>query len=202
MQYPELITDDRTFLALREQCDTVFRTDRRLPEKVFRHDFSSYCAFEHGQILRREFAAFLTTLAKISDDTNVNYMTIEPDPVEYYRKHCGFYGLSSFDPATLMDNYIKVMYRDGHVDSFRARGGDVGVLWGASLKWGIFCDRRCWELCILGSDVPLDEATTSRSLGCMDPAKLASYISNLYQNKDNVSRDFVSTLEKNYPNLR
>jgi hypothetical protein len=151
--------------------------------------------------MRKEFAGFLAALAEKSGDKTVNYMTLDPDPVDYYQKHCGFYGLASFSAETVKDNYIKVMYRDGSVDSFRARGGDVGVLWGESLKWGIFCDRKSWEVCLLGLDTQLDEEAKNE-LGCMGASRLTAYLSSLYQSKRDAGRDFVTKLERSYPSLR
>ena len=200
MEYQELITDEATFRALREQCAALFYTDRRLPERVFRRGFSSYCVFEHAQIMRKEFADVLASLAKKSGDKEVNYMTIEPDPVDYYKKHCGFYGLASFSAETVRDTYIKVMYLDGSVESFRARGGDVGVFWGESMRWAAFCDRKSWEVCLLGLDVPLGESA-EKELGCMSPSRLTTYISGLYNDKGDVGWEFAAKLKRNYLSL-
>ena len=201
MQYSELITDDDAFSALRAECGEVIDTNQRLPRQVFRQNFANYYVFEHGQIMRQTFSTFLTNVARNFEDRAVNYMTLDPDPVEYYHRNCGFYGLASFEPSTLMVNYLKVMYRDGNVESFRARGGDVGVLWGSSLKWGIFCDRASWELCLMGSSVKLDESIMG-TVHCMDAAQLKSYLENLYQNKHGVSLKFLGELGENYPTLR
>lgn len=200
MEFEELITDEKTFLTLREQCSRVFHIDRRLPEQVFRQGFSRYFAFEHALIMRNEFAEFLATLAQKSGDKKLNYMTIEPDPVDYYRKHSGFYGLASFSARTIVENYTKVMHRGDNADSFRARGGDVAVLWGDSLKWGIFCDRKSWEVCLLGADVLLEESAKN-ALGFIDGSNLELYISNLYDNKENIAREFVFELDRNYSSL-
>jgi hypothetical protein len=201
MQYPELITEESVFVALREQCAAVFHIDRRLPDRVFRHGFARYYVFGYGRMMRNDFAEVLERLAQNARDEAVNYMTVEPDPVKYYYKHCGFYGLASFSAKTVKENYIKVMSRDGSVESFRGRGGDVGVLWGGSRKWGIMCDRITWETCVVGLDMQLDEAMKS-DLGCIDTSTLTTYIANLYRNKETVAREFVAKLKENYPRLR
>ena len=201
MQYPELITDDNAFSALRAECGEVFDTNQRLPHQVFRQKFTKYYVFEYGQIFRKGFSTFLTNVARTFEDVAVNYMTLDPDPVEYYRRNCGFYGLASFEPNTLIANYIKVMHRDGNVESFRARGGDVGVLWGSSRKWGIFCDRVSWELCLMGSSLKLDESLMG-TVDCMGAGQLNNYLENLYRNKHGVALKFLRALGENYPTLR
>jgi len=201
VQYPELITDDNTFSALRVECGEVFDIDKRLPHQVFRQNWAIYHVFDHGQILRKDFSTFLTNVAHSFEDRAVNYMTLDPDPVQYYRRNFGFYGLASFEASTLMANYIKVMYRDGNVDSFRARGGDLGVLWGSSRKWGIFCDRVSWELCLFGSSLKLDESIMG-GIDCMDAGQLKNYLENLYRNKHEVALKFRTELGKSYPTLR
>jgi hypothetical protein len=108
--------------------------------------------------------------------------------------------LASFEPVDLIDDYIKVMSREGHADSFRVRGGDVGVLWGGSSQWGIFCDRSSWELCLMGSSAGLDESIV-RTTGCMETMQLKSYISSLYPHRPSVALEFVSELKGNYPTL-
>jgi hypothetical protein len=197
MEPQELITDEHSFRILREQYSALFQADRRLPGQAFRRDFSNYYAFEYAHIMRREFASFLVDLAKEVREKEVNYMTIEPHAVDYYHRHCGFFGLASFSVDAIVDNYIDVMYRGGNADSFRARGGDVGVFWGESLKWGIFCDRKSWELCLLGSDVTLDKLAKD-DLKCMSASNIETYISGLYQNRNNVGREFVTEFERNY----
>jgi hypothetical protein len=129
MNYSELIADTNLFSALRHACGLVFNTSKRLPERVFCQQFVEYYAFEHGMIMRASFAAFLTNIACRFGDKAVNYMTLDPDPVEFYYRNCGFFGVASFQPSTLIENYIKVMSRDGKADSFRTTGGDVGVIW-------------------------------------------------------------------------
>lgn len=200
VQHKELITDKNVFSALRTQCSTVFDIEKRLPEKVFQNKFERYCAFEHSQIGSESFAAYLVDMACRFSDVTVNYMTLEPDPVDYYFKHCGFYGVASFDPATLIDNYMKIMFRGGSADSFLARGGDVGVFWGSSLQWGIFCDRISWELCVMGFYDGLKQSIMN-VFDCMNTQLIGDYISNEYRHKPVVASEFLRSLEKNYPDL-
>jgi len=200
MQYAELLTDDAAFSALRDECNAVFDTNQRLPAKVFHSNFAKFYVFEHGQIFRQEFAAFLVEIARIFTDVSVNYMTLDPDPVEYYWKKCGFYGLASFERDSLIENYLGVMTRDGSADSFRARGGDVGVMWGSSLNWGIFCDRISWDVCLMGVPFELDKSLMG-TIGCMSSDQMKKYLLSQYQNKRSVAVDFLKSLYTNYLEL-
>jgi hypothetical protein len=197
MQYAELLTGDTAFSTLRNECEAVFDTDKRLPAKVFRPNFTQYYAFEHGQIFRKEFAAFLAEIARVFVDATVNYMTLAPDPVEYYRKNCGFYGLASFESGNLIENYLGVMTRGGSADSFMARGGDVGVIWGSSLSWGIFCDRISWDVCLMGVSSGLDKSLKN-AIGCMDSDRLKAYLLNQYRDKNYIVAEFLKGLYANY----
>jgi hypothetical protein len=200
MNYSQLITDSIAFSALRNECDLIFDMNKRLPERVFRQNFTEYYAFAYDHIDLNDFAAVLANIACRFGDRAVNYMTVVPDPVGYYFKHCGFYGLASFDPSTLINDYIKVMSRDGNVESFRSRGGDVGILWGSSLEWGIFCDRISWELCLMASRSPVDESIMT-GVKVMDAAQLRDYELNVYRNRPTLALEFLRDLSKNYPTL-
>lgn len=198
-QYSELIVDKDEFLLLWQDCNKVFDTTRRLPDPVFRIPFKKNYAFERAQIFMNDFPAFLRKLADAFSDDTVNYMTVDPDAADYYLKHCGFYGLASFERDKLAERYLKVMTRDRGAVSFRTIG-DIGVFWGSSLEWGIFCDRVSWELCLMGTSIDVDKSILA-IVGCMDSARVASYIENEYKHKPSVAASFLSNLAANYPNL-
>jgi hypothetical protein len=200
MLYPELIEDQESFARLRAECALIFDIDQRLPGRVFRRQFTYYYAFEYRQILGNRFAHFMAGLADNVGDRTVNYMTLEPDPETYYHKHYAFYGVASFDTRTLGERYLEVMNRGGAADSFLARGGDVAVLWGESLDWGIFCDRISWELGVMGSMTKL-VGSAAREVGCMDASMLSSYILQLYHWKPEVGETFISGLKQTFPTL-
>lgn len=199
MQYSELITDRNAFVRLSEECCAVFDIAQRLPSQVFRGNFKKYYEFEYGQILSKYFAPFLTKVAQKASDKAVNYMTLEPDP-SYYFNNYGFFGLASFEPVNLISNYINVMNRDGVADSFRARGGDIAVLWGSSLEWGIFCDRKAWDLCVMGVSLELDQSIISK-LNIMDSTRVKNYISTAYHWKPSVAIEFLDEFFKNYSEI-
>jgi hypothetical protein len=197
MNQIELIVDKEAFSALSGECEKIINTRKRLPDFVFRRSFTRYFAIEHAHIFKKEFGLFLFNLSNIFQDESVNYMTVEPDPVDYYYQHFSFFGLASFKPSSLVERYVSVMSREGSVDSFRARGGDVGVFWGSSLRWGIFCDRISWEMAVIAGSENLDVRTIS-SFRCMDASWLSDYIKSQYSGDASTALDFSQRFLANY----
>ncbi|HTS16298.1 MAG TPA: hypothetical protein VMP11_01875 [Verrucomicrobiae bacterium] len=194
---PELVTDRNVFLGLRQQCETIIDTKKRFPEFVFRRSFAKYFAIDHGEIHRKEFTSLLERMAYSSKDESVSYMTLAPDPVNYYLKNYKFYGLASFRPASLTERYLPVMFRDGQADSFLARGGDVGAFWGSSLKWAVFCDRISWELALIAVSEKT-ETLTDAGFRLMDSSLLLDYMNSLYYADPSKAREFTKTFAMNY----
>lgn len=198
MKTPELVVEKEQFLASAEECQTILDTRKRLPDFVFRRTFPRYFVIEHAHVFGKDFAAFLLKIANLCQDESVNYMTIIPDAVDYYHRHCSFFGLASFSPDTLIERYVPVMTREGSADSFRARGGDVGVFWGSSLKWGISCDRISWELAVIAVPENVDVPRIS-GFRCMKASWLSGYIRSQYSNDVSVATSFTKTFLANYP---
>lgn len=198
MSYSELITDECIFSSLRNECNKIFDTSLRLPKHVFRHKFDKYYVFPYSLILGKDFATVLANISDIYIDAAVNYMTIAPHPVDYFYKNCGFYGLATFAPEKLTDRYAKVMSRDGAADSFQVRGGDICVFWGTSQKWGIYCDRISWELCVMGLLDDLNAKTIS-ALNNMGAKTIEGYILAEYRDNPEKASDFLKEFFVNYP---
>jgi hypothetical protein len=195
----ELVVDREAFLVLAEECNKVMDTRKRLPDFVFQHTFAKYFAIEHAHVHRKEFGSFLFKISNIFGDKSVNYMTLEPDPVDYYYRHCSFFGLASFEPSGLVERYVPVMSRGGNVDSFLHRGGDVGAFWGSSLKWGISCDRISWEIAVIAVSEPIDVPTIT-DFRCMDASWLSDYMNHQYSvTNPLIALDFTRRFLSNYP---
>ena len=196
----ELVVDENAFSGLSKECEKIVNTRKRLPDFVFQRSFAKYFAIEHAHISRKEFGSFLFKLSNLNEDLSVNYLTLEPDPAYYYHRHFSFFGLASFKPSNLAERYIPVMSRDKNVDSFLSRGGDVGVFWGSSLNWGIFCDRISWEMAVIAVSEDVDVAKIS-GFQCMDPSWLSDYIRVQYRIKDpsdSIASDFTQRFLANY----
>ena len=195
----ELVVDREAFSFLSGECEKIINTRRRLPDFVFRRPFAKYFAIEHAHLYKKEFASFLFEISNIFEDESVNYMTLDPHPVDYYYTHFSFFGLASFKPSSLRERYIPVMTRDGNVASFFHRGGDVGAFWGSSLKWGISCDRISWEMAVIAVSENVDVPAIG-GFRCMDAAGLSEYMNRQYSIKDpSIALDFIQRFLANYP---
>jgi len=196
----ELVVDPEAYRFLRGECEKIIDTRKRLPDFVFKRPFAKYFAIEHAHIYSGEFGVFLRKLSSAFADASVNYMTIDPDPVDYYYKHFSFFGLATFEPATLVERYVPAMSRDGNVDSFLFRGGDVGVFWGSSLRWAVSCDRISWEMAVIAvpenGDVP-----AMSGFRCMNASGLSDYIKSQYSTNISIASNFLCRFLANYPAL-
>jgi hypothetical protein len=196
----ELVVDKEVFSVLRGECEKIINTRKRLPDFVFQRPFAKYFAIEHALVFNRKFGTFLLKMSSIFEDQSVNYITLKPDPIDYYYRQCSFFGLAAFDPSSLEQRYMPVMSREGAVDSFRARGGDVGAFWGSSLKWGIFCDRISWELAVIAVSEDVDVPAISE-FRCMNALEISSYEISQYKIKDPanaIASDFTRRFLANY----
>jgi hypothetical protein len=192
----ELVVDEQAFLALARECQEIFDIRKRLPDFVFRRSWARYYAIEHVHI--HDFGAFLFNLSNAFHDEAVHYMTLEPDPVEYYHRYCSFFGAATFRPSDLPERYRPVMFiGDGSASTFLVRGGDVGVFWGSSLKWGIFCDRISWEMAVIAvsEDVDVPKLADFR---CMDASFLEDYMMGQWAKDTSVALDFTKRFLANY----
>lgn len=193
----ELVTDKEDFYRLRGECEKVIEINARLPNFVFSRSFIRFCAFEHAYIMTPQFPAFLHSIATRFEDTAVYYMTIRPDPVDYYYNSLSFFGMATFKTEELLERYMPVMSRHGEADSFFKRGGDISAFWGQSLQWAIFCDRISWELAVFGTarEMDMSRVTTVR---CLNAETLSRYIRSQYRSDVATASDFVKMFVHSY----
>lgn len=192
----ELVVDRDVFSVLRGECEKIIDTRKRIPDFVFRRAFAKYVVVEHSYIWSNDFGAFLSALSAIFADNAVNYMSIDPDPVDCYRSRSGFFGLASFKSSSLVERYTPAMTLN--LGSSLVAGGNVGAFWGSSLQWGIICDRISWEIAViaLAKDVDVPEISGFR---CMDASQLSVCINNDYSWDPAVASDFNKRFFANYP---
>jgi hypothetical protein len=191
----ELVVDKKVFSVLTEECEKVVNTRKRLPDFVFQRAFAKYFAIEHVHIFKQEFASFLLKLATVLEDGSVNYMLLDPDPIEQYDQH-SFFGVASFKPASLVERYVPVM-SERSVGSLLAYRGNVGAFWGSSLKWGIFCDRISWEMDVIAVPGSVDVPAMT-GFRCMDAAWLSDYVRSQYSKDTAIAIEFTRRFLANY----
>ena len=196
MKASELVIDNEAFTDLRGECEKIIDTHKRLPDLVFRRSFAKYFAIEYGHIYGNEFGAFLFAISGIFGDESVHFMTIDPPPESYYSQ-CSFFGAASFERSRLVKRYVPVLSRERNVPKLLA-GVNVGVLWGSSLKWGIFCDRLSGEMAVIAVLGDIDVPTIS-GFRCMDPSGVSSYMNSQYHWKPSAASDFTQRFLANYP---
>ncbi len=178
----ELISDPKAFLRLSAQCAQIINAEKRLPEFVFQRPFARYFAVEYAHVYRLTFGKLLREMSVIFGDESVSYMVLDPRPGDEYFRHSSFYGLISFEPATLPDRYSEVVGLPKGRSTILA-GANLGVFWGSSLEWGVFADRFSWELAVIATQRDLD---VSRILGWpfFNAGQVASYMRSQYHSKD------------------
>ncbi len=193
----EVVSDPATFSRLSEECETIIDTKKLLPDFVFRKLFPKYFATEYA-VLYNDIASFLFKISRTCGDERVNYMAIDPHPVECYHKLYSWFGLVSFDPSNIVERYA-VMHPGGGYPRLLA-GVNCGAFWGSSLKWAIVADRFRWELALLAMPDAIDVKELGR-FRCFDASMLASYEHCQYKSKDpsgSIASEFMKKFRANY----
>ena len=196
MADPELICSEEAFRQLRTECGKIICIDKRLPSFVFTQSFDKYFAIEYNYIFKRNFGEFLFNISNITKDESINYMILDPDPTHYHDRWSSAFGLVSFKPEGLKERYVPVMAREQKTPKLLV-SVNVGVFWGSSLKWGIFCDRISWELAVIAVPQDVDVPAIS-GFRCMDASWLSSYEQSQYFTKPHIALDFVKKFSANY----
>jgi hypothetical protein len=191
----ELISAPTIFSCLRGECERIIDTGKLLPDFVFRQPFSKYLATEYACLYGDDCATFLSHLSAIYSDESINFITIDPHPVDCYYKRNSWFGLASFDPLTITERYVPTMGA-GSDSVFLLAGVNVGAFWGSSLKWTIFADRLRWELALIATQDNHDLPPIGNG------QTIAEYIRHQYHMRDpsdSIAKDFASRFFSNYP---
>jgi hypothetical protein len=105
----------------------------------------------------------------------------------------------SLQPSSLPKRYVAVMH-PGRSTSRILAGANIGVFWGSSLKWGIFCDRISWEIAVIAVSENVDVPAIS-GFRCLDASELISYMKSQYRVKDpsdSIASNFTKRFLANY----
>jgi hypothetical protein len=200
MAASELVAEKEAFVHLSRECEKIIDTRKRLPDFVFQRRFPHYFVIEYGHIPGQRFGNFLSEMSGIFKDESVNYMAIDPPAGEDFYRSSSFFGLISFAASDLRERYAAVMHPIRGASTILA-GTNIGVFWGSSLKWGIFCDRISWEIAVIAVSEYVDVSAIS-GFRCLDAAWLSDYEKSQYHAKDpsdSIASDFMKKFMANYP---
>ena len=126
-------------------------------------------------------------------------MTLDPSPEDDGYRQRSYFGLASFDPSAVNEEYVDTLSPTENGSRILA-GVNVGVFWGASLKWAICCDRISWELAVIAVPENVDVPKMS-GLRCRDAAWVSSYMKSQYHWKLSTALEFDQQFSSNYPVL-
>lgn len=195
--FPELITDATEFSRLREECEKVIDTHKRLPDFVFKRHFAKYYAIEYAHAYGR-FGELLRVVSQAFGDESVNFMVLDPSPGEQYFRHSSFFGMVSFAATILPSRYSDVL--SPIKPPTILAGTNLGVFWGSSLGWGIFADRFSWELAVIAADKEID-VSSAIEWPCFNAEQVRNYMTCQYHAKDSsdsIAHDFNAKFFANY----
>lgn len=202
MNAEELIKDRETFSFLKAECEKIIDTRKRLPDFVFRRPFAKYFAIAYAHVYGggdygEKFVSVLSNISDICQDESVNYMVLDPEPGDTFWEQPLSLGVVSFRPSSLAERYTLVMNPRIGISKI-LRDANLGVFWGASLKWGIFADRVSWELAVIAISENIDAAMLG-AVRCLNSAQVSNYMDSQYHWKKSVASDFNRRFLENYP---
>lgn len=145
------IRDEACFTTAQRLAGKAFSLQRRLPEQVFRGQFTSFLFDNFDWLLSMESWPSLKALARKSSDSVVIMGILEPDPVGYYHRNLGYYNWALIPTALTSDEYNQVLelHPDGHLADAILYNSFTAFWLSPSLKWGIWGERGC-EIGVLG----------------------------------------------------
>ncbi len=143
---------ERQFSDLRSEVESVIDTARRLPHLAFRTTTGLVDICEYEEILTDEFAEVLRSLCDVHGDESVVFVTLEPDPLEYYVKHYEHVPGFRIRPDELRDGYWShLTYLPGGdaLGAILYTANVVGLM-GSSGTWSVWGERN-WEMGLIHS---------------------------------------------------
>jgi hypothetical protein len=127
-------------------------------------------------------------------------MAIDAPAGDVFYQHFSFFGIVSFAASDLRERYAAVMHPVRGASTILA-GTNIGVFWGSSLEWGMFCDRISWEIAVIAVSENVDVSAIS-GFRCLDASWLSDYEKSQYHAKDpsdSIASGFVKKFVANYP---
>jgi hypothetical protein len=139
-----IIRDTQTFTEELQQLKTLVQLGARLPTQVFTDCFSEYLFFSYDRLLFDTFWEFVTQLLNKGGETSVTWMTLDPDPVEYFFRHFGHYGCARLSATDSKQDYLEFLTysTDGNPAEALIHRPIIAALFPADSKWCVYADGR------------------------------------------------------------
>lgn len=148
------IKDLQEFRNLESIVNSIFYTDRQLPEQVFRKDFGNYVFEEFDLAMSDKFWDTIQILARQAQDEYVLCAVLNPHPLEYYYKEFGYFNWVKLPLNLTADEYLDILNiepESSPADSITTNS--FTIVWlSPSMKWAIWGDRND-EVCVLAFKV-------------------------------------------------
>jgi hypothetical protein len=138
-----VVIDEDAFETLRARVDSTFYISRRLPDMVFQRVARPTLFCEYEAVLGAGFWPALANLASLHGDDTVDVLTLDPDPVTYYRQEYGYYASFSLRTRASPGEYWDAIADVPSGDQAGAivYTANVVAVTGPSASWGCWGER-------------------------------------------------------------
>lgn len=176
---------------------------RRLPAPVFKFGYDQFRFLEFDETLSERFWKVLQNLARSSEDSHVNLVVLEPDPVDYFFKRFQRYGALRFEVNAGSTRYAEALETgpaSSPADSL-LYNSEVITWFPDSCGWLIWGERsRGLAVVSLRDDCTVALGDIFRDAGLPNVSVDEAAVSFISLNFDNTAalQQFARELEQNY----
>lgn len=145
------IKNNFEYNKLKKIIDEIYFDDKVLPNQVFRQKYEKFLCEEFDLMIIDDFQENIKILSNLSDDKEIIFGTISPEPDSYYYKYFGYYSVVKLPINITNEQFydlIEYAPKNNEADSIRFRS-DILICMPLSKKWAIYGSRD-YEICILG----------------------------------------------------
>ena len=145
------IREKNDFERLLEVINSIFKINYRLPNQVFNSGYCNFLFEEFDWAMSADFwDSFLRPLALASQDNHILVAVLDPDPVSYFYRKFGYYGLRKLSVNITGNNYFKILGAgpEGSPADAMLFDSEIVVWMPMSKKWALWGERS-YGICIL-----------------------------------------------------
>lgn len=197
-----LMDNKKDFQDLQNLYSTIFLDDNKgLPHQVFKKNFGNFVFEEFDWTMTSRFWDMdIKELARASGDTEIYMSVREPNPVNYYFSHFGYYNALKMSSHSSGKEYFSLLAKEpktSPADAIRYNSGTI-VWMPMSGKWAIWGERS-YSICVLGFAKDSKTKTPQgRGWWRSVPEALDELVENCFLNSPKAFKEFSDTLLKNY----